>query len=375
MKKIWEVLRGNREEKPFDAIQIEVSSLCNLRCKFCPTTYLNDSNEQKFMKLANIKKLEPYLKLAKWVYLQGWGEPLLNKEIWDITNLVKGTGAKVGFTTNGTLLTEENIAKIIHSRVDLVSTSIAGATQEVHGNLRINSQLANILESIRLLVEVKRKSEFNLPLITLSYMLTTESIYELLKAVITAYELGVDDFYTTNLDYVFSEEINNCKVFTWGEEKSGDFETEIKRAEEYALAHSFPFRTYPLKPGEEKAVCDLNPARMVFITSNGDVTPCTYLGRFINPRYYRGRLVTLKRKSFGNIYEQDFWDIWSNETYREFRRPFMERARAYQDLISSYTDFEPNLTRIKDAEKQYILALRENPLPEECMFCPKTYGI
>lgn len=375
MKKIWKVLRAKRAEKPFDAIQIEISSVCNLCCKFCPTTYLNNSDEQKFMNLKDIQKLEPYLKMTKWVYLQGWGEPLLNKEVWDITNLVKSTNARVGFTTNGTLLTEETIKKIIKYQIDLVSISIAGATPQTHERLRVNSQLLNIINSIKLLIKAKKQSPKNLPLITLSYMLTTESIHELPESVRMGYDLGVDDFYTTNLDYIFSEDTNKSKVFSWQNENIDKYHQIIKKTEEYASSHDFPFRTYPLIPEEEKAVCDLNPARMVFITSNGDVTPCTYLGRFINPRYFRDQKIDLSRKVFGNIHQNNFEIIWNNELYQKFKLPFLKRSQAYQDLISSYTDYEPNLTRIKEAEKKYLEVLKLNPLPEECKNCPKIWGI
>ena len=375
MKNIWKVLRGKKDNKLFDAIQIEVSAACNLKCKFCPTTYLNSKDEQKFLTLSTFKKLEPYFKLTQWVYLQGWGEPLINRDIWDMVSIVKEAGSKVGFTTNGTLLKEEVIDRLILFNVDLVSTSIAGASAETHEKLRVNSNFSNIIDSVKRLVKAKERSQKKFPLITLSYMLTKESIHELLRALELAHSLGVDDFYTTNLDYVFSQDANDSKIFSWENEDSLEYEQIIKKAEEYALARDFPFRSYPLKPAEEKVFCDMNPAKMVFISSSGEVAPCTYLGRFINPRYYKKQIQNISRKTFGNIHCEDFLDIWNKESYQDFRRPFIRRAQAYQKLISSYTDYEPNLTRIKNAEKQYSETLLQNPLPEECRNCPKRFGI
>ncbi|KJS88174.1 MAG: hypothetical protein JM58_02020 [Peptococcaceae bacterium BICA1-8] len=375
MKNIWKVLRGKKDNKLFDAIQIEVSAACNLKCKFCPTTYLNSKDEWKFLTLPTFKKLEPYFKLTRWVYLQGWGEPLINKDIWDMVSIVKEAGSQVGFTTNGTLLKEEVIDRLVLFNVDLVSTSIAGASAETHEKLRVNSSFLDIIESVERLVKAKERSQKRLPFITLSYMLTKESVHELLKALELAYSLGVDDFYTTNLDYVFSQDVNNSKIFTWENEATYEYEQIINKAEEYALVRDFPFRSYPLKPAEEKVVCDLNPAKMVFISSSGDVAPCTYLGRFINPRYYKKQIQNIPRKTFGNIHCEDFLDIWNKESYQDFRRPFIIRAQFYQKLISSYTDYEPNLTRIKNAEKQYSETLIQNPLPEECKTCPKRFGI
>ena len=71
MKRIWKAFRKKEEIKPFAAIQIEVSSLCNLQCQFCPTTFIKDPEKRKVMNLEDIKKLEPFLKKTNWVYLQG----------------------------------------------------------------------------------------------------------------------------------------------------------------------------------------------------------------------------------------------------------------------------------------------------------------
>lgn len=375
MKKFWKAFRKKEEIKSFAAIQIEVSSLCNLQCQFCPTTFIKDSDKRNIMSLEDVKKLEPFLKKTHWVYLQGWGEPLLNSGFWEIVEFCKGTGARVGFTTNGTLLDEEKIAKIIDYKVDLVSTSIAGATQDTHGQLRTPSQLEKILNNIKLLVNAKTASGNKSPIITLSYMLTTQSIHDLPDAVKIAYELGVDDFYTTNLDYVFSEEANQSKLFSWDGEEIDEYRKLIDLAEEYAVAHDFSFRSYPLKFQEEKGVCDLNPAKMIFITSNGDVTPCTYLGRFINPRFFKGQKIDLPRKVFGNIHTEEIEAIWNNPIYRAFRKPFIVREQAHQDLLNVYLDIEPSLSKIKNAESRYLKILQDNPWPEECTTCSKVYGI
>ncbi|MGI6677518.1 MAG: radical SAM protein [Dehalobacterium sp.] len=75
--------------KDIEAMQIEISSFCNLHCKFCPTRYINEAGEKNLMTLQVFEKLLPYFDRAKWVYLQGWGEPLLNKDIWKMARLAK----------------------------------------------------------------------------------------------------------------------------------------------------------------------------------------------------------------------------------------------------------------------------------------------
>src|SRR5690606_7946257 len=88
------------------AIQIEVSSICNASCTFCPTTYIKEPGEPQFLSLELFETLIPYFSWPHWVYLQGWGEPFLHPDIWRMAELAKQQGAKVGMTTNGTLLNQ-----------------------------------------------------------------------------------------------------------------------------------------------------------------------------------------------------------------------------------------------------------------------------
>jgi MoaA/NifB/PqqE/SkfB family radical SAM enzyme len=361
--------------KLIEAMQIEISSFCNLQCKFCPTTYINEAGEKNLMPLQSFQELQPYFAQAKWVYLQGWGEPLLNKDIWEMTRLVKESGAKVGFTTNGTLLTDSVINHLIRYQVDLVSVSIAGATAKTHESLRCGSNLQQIIDHMGLLVQEKERQGSSYPLISISYMLTKESVAELPRAVELAYKLGANDFYTTNLDYVFDEATNESKIYVWSGKPMPEYEKIIKETEKFARRKKFSFRTYPLSPEEEREVCDLNPAKLVFITSNGDVTPCPYLGRKLNPRYSPEGLVIWPRKVFGNIHTKTFSEIWQSAPYQEFRNMFLHRAEAYDNLIDAYLNGEKTVYKMKMAEEDYRRVMDENPLPKECRNCPKIYGI
>jgi MoaA/NifB/PqqE/SkfB family radical SAM enzyme len=375
MKRIKNTLFRKKPVKVFEAIQVEVSSACNLKCKFCPTTYLKKPRGKHLLSLEELKRLEPYFKLTKWVYLQGWGEPLLNTKIWEMVEIIKKTGAKVGFTTNGTYLNQEVVSKIIDTGVDLLSVSIAGSTPKTHNALRFDSKLDEIITGLELLLSAKKASVKRKPLVTLSYMLTKESIQELPRGVKLAHGLGVDDMYTTNLDYVFNEDTNQSKVFSWEGKGLAKYRRIIDSAKNLASEQNLSFRTYPLEPEEEKPVCDLNPNEMVFITSDGHVTPCTYLGRFQNPRYFKDEKLVLPLKSFGNINKEDFWKIWNSQPYQAFKKPFTERSRAYERLLTTMLNHEPSLIRIKEAEKQYYQSLKNNPVPAECKTCPKMYGI
>ncbi len=80
---------------------IEITSVCNLACSFCPPT------ERK----ANILKVDKFNEIldqikphTKYIYLHVKGEPLLHPRVDQLLDAAHAKGFKVNITTNGTLL-------------------------------------------------------------------------------------------------------------------------------------------------------------------------------------------------------------------------------------------------------------------------------
>ncbi len=359
------------------AMQIEVSAVCNLKCTFCPTTYIKSAREPRFFPLELYKDLIPYFPNTNWVYLQGWGEPFLHPDLWTMVALAKKTGAKVGLTTNGSYFDDQNLARLFEggaSGLDLVSISIAGATSDTHNKIRVGSDLKAIFAAVRDLIEAKKQHKSALPIVKFSYMLTKQSIAELPAAVAAAADLGVDELYTTNLDYVFDARADQSKVFAYQEEPDPAHLKYISEAEKVARDRGFPFRSYPLHIKTELAVCDLNPNDFVYITANGDVTPCTYLGLPNNPRCFKGKATNVPKKVFGNLAEASFEEIWKRDDYVRFREPFAARKAAYDAMLSNWLYHISDFTKTRFAERKYRDALKNNPVSPECATCYKLYG-
>ena len=70
----------------FKKIYIEITNICNLKCKFCPET----SRKKEYMSLEQfeeiIKKIQSHTKL---VCLHVKGEPLLHDQLEEILNILE----------------------------------------------------------------------------------------------------------------------------------------------------------------------------------------------------------------------------------------------------------------------------------------------
>ncbi|MGE7622414.1 radical SAM/SPASM domain-containing protein [Viridibacillus sp. NPDC096237] len=95
--------------KTFKKVYIEITSVCNLACSFCPPT----------SRKANIIKLDAFNNIldqirphTKYIYLHVKGEPLLHNKVDQLLDAAHAKGFKVNITTNGTLI-KKNREKLL----------------------------------------------------------------------------------------------------------------------------------------------------------------------------------------------------------------------------------------------------------------------
>jgi len=132
----------------FKKIYIEITNICNLKCKFCPET--NRAKEimsvEKFEEI--VRKIHKHTQL---VCLHIKGEPFLHNQLKEILNILEKYNLKANITTNGTLI-KENLEIIKNSKaVRQINFSIHSIMQ----NENINKQyLQDIFESVEKLENV-----------------------------------------------------------------------------------------------------------------------------------------------------------------------------------------------------------------------------
>ncbi|MFC4775203.1 radical SAM/SPASM domain-containing protein [Paenibacillus sp. GCM10023252] len=87
--------------KKFKKFYIEITSVCNLACSFCPPT----QRAKDFIKVDDFAKtLDEVRPHTDSIYLHIKGEPLLHPKLDQLLDLAHDKGFKVNITTNGTLI-------------------------------------------------------------------------------------------------------------------------------------------------------------------------------------------------------------------------------------------------------------------------------
>src|SRR4030043_358357 len=131
----------------FDWIQVEVTSACNAECAYCPHTVYRAFWKNRYLSLNRFRRLEDPFTRTRHVHLQGWGEPFLHPNFFDMVAIAKRAGCRVGTTTNGMCLDADHLVRIIDSGLDVIAFSLAG-TDERNDIIRKGTRLDKVLKGM-----------------------------------------------------------------------------------------------------------------------------------------------------------------------------------------------------------------------------------
>jgi radical SAM protein with 4Fe4S-binding SPASM domain len=131
--------------KAFKKVYIEITSVCNLACSFCPPT----SRKANIIKLDAFNNILDQIKPhTKYIYLHVKGEPLLHPRIDELLDASHDKGFKVNITTNGTLI-KKNRDKLL-GKPALRQMNFSLHSFDGHeGSTNREEYLSNILSFVR----------------------------------------------------------------------------------------------------------------------------------------------------------------------------------------------------------------------------------
>lgn len=134
-------------------IYVEMAMACNFGCKMCPVP---ESRKLMEGRVPSIMKPETFALILESIrdrprhlWLTQLGEPMLNKRLTDYVKAAKSNGHHVGFTTNGSMMTEEKARDLLLAGVDHVVFSFDGATKKTFERIRIGGNFDEVVANIK----------------------------------------------------------------------------------------------------------------------------------------------------------------------------------------------------------------------------------
>ena len=283
------------------SIQLEPTTKCNLRCKFCISPLWD--RRGKDMSFTDFKKTVDSFPCLTEIHMQGIGEPLMCKDFEKMLEYCKKKRILLSTTTNATLINEEKAEMLVSSGMDLIVASFDGAKKETFESIRIGAKYDKVIENIRTLIRVR--GERKRPAIIFNFTGCMENLHELPDVLRLAKEIGIDGvevwgvhFWTDNR---FQEKHPGISLAENAEYSRKILKESLALAKELGIPLKLAGDINKTEDPGKRAMCQ-RPFRSCFITFDGYVTICADIA---DPR----------KANVGNIFETDFGKIWNGSKY------------------------------------------------------------
>jgi len=299
---------------------LEVSARCNLRCQMCAINYDSryrpKGTRPPFFEPELFARLRPIFPSLLRAYLFGLGEPTLNPHLIDYIRELSAAGVEVAFNTNATLIDEAKAEEIARAGPKRVTVSIDGARAETYEAIRVGATFERVMRGIRALIAAGVEVDF-------SMVAMQSNVDDVPRLVDLCAEVGgtgvhVEPLFSQEGSPELDEHYARENLGLAGADRaSAAFDLAAKRASAHGIRFGSRFTgqqtfDYVDVAREQRATWTCSePWASIWVTSAGDVRTCC-----------------LNDKSFGNLFDREFEEIWNGPLYRRFREQHARREAA-----------------------------------------------
>ncbi|MHC1729390.1 MAG: radical SAM/SPASM domain-containing protein [Syntrophobacteraceae bacterium] len=292
---------------------IDISSVCNLRCVGCPTAEVDEIGYKGIISFADFKRIfQKIKKYAGYIELFSWGEPFLCRDIIKILDLCSSCGVRTEIHSNlsTTRFSDQFVSDLVRAGSNtLLVASIDGASQETYSKYRIRGSFERAISNLARIQEAKERLSVNKPDLKWKFLVNAYNEHEIGKAKCMAASLRVP------------------VVFPLMDPRGDEWKTQRHRQLESHVDHH-PRPYFPVKlpafvnlnnlPPLFNTAC-FQPFCMPVISHCGGVSPCCQIYG--------------KSSYIANILEEDFEKIWNKDLGRIRRQLFSYDPSKPQSLI------------------------------------------
>lgn len=286
-------------------LEVEVTTRCNLKCKMCEHTYWSEPNRD--MTFEEFKSIVDQFPKLKWIGLTGIGESFLNRDFMKMLRYVKSKNIYVELFDTFYFIDSKTAKELIELGIDHFIISFDGATKETYEKIRVGSNFERVTSNVRNLIQLKREMKKHFPELTFHYIISKLNIDEMPQYIELASSISQGESTVVQLTRMTHKFKETSDLFVEIPEEI--IQTTERKAKELGVRLIWNRDVPKVKPPVNKCTVWMMP--FIFVT--GHVVPCCGTNQ-------AGRRDFQKATALGNIFEQNFRDIWNGEKYRILRR-------------------------------------------------------
>jgi len=295
-------------------IEVGLYSGCNQRCIFCAFDFLRYKASslsfdyfKKFIRKAAQKSV-------KSILLAGEGEPLMYKNLLEAVSFAKKKGIDLALTTNGVMLNKDTSKALLANLVWLkISLDAASKNSYAHIHRTQKGDFDTVVKNIEEAVKIRNRYNYDCT-IGAQFLLIPDNYKETVKFVNLMSKVGVD--YVVIKPYSVHPSSSNKLDLRFLYRNTNFLERQINKYARRNFQVIFRRNTMDnlLSKRKSYGYC-LGLPFATHITAKGEVYPCNFF-------------VGKKDFMFGNIYREDFEDIWEGQR----RKKIMNRIYKQWDI-------------------------------------------
>ena len=292
---------------------IEQNNTCNLKCRMCGFSDPRVAAVPRYHMPAGLFEAiaRQVFPTTTYLHMSLMTEPFMTAGFPDRLMLVSQYGVPYSrVVTNGTLLTEAIIEKILDAQITSLTFSIDGGTRQIYEEIRVGARFDTVLAKIDLFRELRARRGAALPRLQINHVLM---------------QRNVDHFeeFLALLDSIRPEQVDVRTIepmtyATGGESKDPAFFEKVRRLrplfadccrrnhiEDCGFIRDQPGVIDLMTASGRRMTCQ-RPWDTLAIHANGDVHPC----------------MSWTRPPVGNLARQSFDEIWNGAELGRLRDEF-----------------------------------------------------
>ena len=323
-------VKKSAKTRPWRLFQVESAIACNLKCVMCPWRQIAKKAENRgIMTPAIWEAIRPYLNRVQSVDFTGGGEPLLQPHLAQWIADASKAGCETGFLSNGLLLKEEKLDKILAAGINWICISMDGATADMYNKIRVGSDFDRVCENV---ANIARRRKGSVPKTMINFVLIDMNAHQMEEIVQLAERLGVDQVNFKQCDVIRGREGKGFGLFASEETKEiRRLQKSLDKARRLAKKLNIETTAFAFTP-QELAVCEQDPRDSLFIRHDGTVAPCINLA-LGGPTTFLGKEVSMPSVHYGKLPDDDLMDLWETESCQFYRKKFQERVEKYDNFV------------------------------------------
>jgi len=317
-------------------VQLEPTSRCNQECIMCPRNEADYDSDFGDMSYENYLRVLDEIPTIENMQINGLGEPLLHPRIFDMIKEAKRRGITLSMNSNVIWVdTPKKAQKLVESGLDILKVSMDTTDSKVYDEIRQSDTYDKAVAAVKLIVQARGcKHE---PQIWFNSVILQQNYKDIGNILKLGSELGVDLVRFKPVDTFDIYKDKGIKVASQ-EDLFYEMKKVLSEFRDVKVKHNLGdlinnFSNYSRPEGDYPC---FSPWLEVYIQYYGGVRLCC---EFYSKKY-----------DVGNIFRENFKDIWNGEKMQKIRHDFWKGKLGFP-VCATCNRFGRNMEIYKKVKK------------------------